>query len=126
MTDEQWPRAEDLRRQPPEQLALQAMFPEWRVVHTVSDREVRYVTVPGSSFFALHVRLSEPPLMAADLAHLADLLSHRQREIDAVRQWAARSDLRNIVPHLRKPVVPTILLAVPPQISSGIRGAQGT
>jgi hypothetical protein len=102
MTENVWPGAEHLRRQLAAQLAVGGRFPGWQVLHTTVDRWVRYVKVPGGSFYAVHYRLSEPPLMAADLDQLAGLVEHRQRGIEQARQWAARSDLRGIGPYIRR------------------------
>jgi hypothetical protein len=102
VTGDHWPGAEDLRAQMMAQLAVEARFPGWQVVHATSERWVRYTKVPEGHFYAVHDRLSEPPLIAIDLDQLAVLMQRRQREIEDAKRWAARSDLRGILPFIRR------------------------
>jgi hypothetical protein len=101
MTDDYWPGAEHVRQQLKAQLAVEARFPGWQVLHTPTERWVRYTKVPKGYFYAVYDRLSEAPLMAADLDGLADLVERRQQEIEAAKLWAVRSDLRGILPYVR-------------------------
>jgi len=102
MTDDEWPGAEEMRAQLTAQLAVEARFPGWQIVHTTIERWVRYVEIPAGHFYAVHDRLGERPLIAAELDQLACLLEQRQREIHAEEQWIVRSDLRGILPHIRR------------------------
>lgn len=65
-------------------------------MHTTGDRWVRYTKVPEGHFYAVHDRLSEPPLIAIDLEQLAVLVRRRQSEMEDAKRWAAGSDLRAI------------------------------
>lgn len=102
MTGDHWPGAEDLRAQTIAQLTLEARFRGWQVVHTTGDRWVRYTKVPEGHFYAVHDRLSEPPLIAIDLEQLAVLVRRRQSEMEDAKRWAAGSDLRAILPLIRR------------------------
>jgi hypothetical protein len=82
--------------------AVAARFPGWRILHTSRDLSVHCIDIPGGCFYAVNDRLSEPPLMAPGLGELADLVEHRYREIEAVKEWAMRSDLRNILPRIER------------------------
>lgn len=86
----------------PERLGVEARFLEWRVLYAYGDRWVRYAHVPAGRFYALHERLSEPPLMASDLEELTALVERRQRDLDAAKSWAERSDLRSILRSLKR------------------------
>jgi hypothetical protein len=102
MSDEQWPGAEDLRRQLKAQLALEARFPGWQVLHAMNERWVRYVRIPQASFYAVHDRLGELPLVGGDLDQLAALIERREHERQQVMQWIARSDLAVILSMIRR------------------------
>ncbi|GLW32221.1 hypothetical protein [Actinoplanes regularis] len=101
MTDEPWPDGQELREQLRAQLALEGRFPGWQILHAPRKRWVRYAEVPEDCFYAVHDRLSEPPLVATDLDQLAGLVEQRQQRIQAVARWVVRSDLRRIEPWRR-------------------------
>jgi len=102
VTGDHWPGAEELRAQMMAQLAMETRFPGWQIVHTTDDRWVRYAKVPEGHFYAVHDRLSEPPLIAIDLEQLAVLMQRREGEMEDSKRWAARSDLRAILPFIRR------------------------
>lgn len=98
VTDHEWPGAEPLRKQLIAQLAVEARFPGWQILHTTCDRWVRYVSIPEGYFYAVHFRLSEPPLMAVDLDGLAALVERRQRGDEGVEKPATRG----VPPYIRR------------------------
>lgn len=102
MTADRWPDSDDLRQQLHAQLALEGRFPGWQVLHAMRERWVRYVRVPEGSFFAVHDRLSERPLFAADLEKLASLLEERQAQLVKAERWGALSALRSILADERR------------------------
>ena len=97
MNTEAWPGETDLRAQ----IALQEQHPGWQVLHTDRPRWVRYIRVPAG-YYAVHFRLSEPPLMAANLTLLAELILRRDQQRRNAERWAVRSDLRKILPAIRR------------------------
>jgi hypothetical protein len=101
MSDE-WPGAEDLRRQLKAQLALEARFPGWQILHAMNERWVRYVHIPQGSFYAVHDRLGEPPLVAVDLDQLAARVERREQQRRQIVQWIIRSDLAVILSMIRR------------------------
>jgi hypothetical protein len=99
---DEWPGAEDLRQQLRAQLALEARFPGWQVLHAMNDRWVRYVRIPEGSFYAVHDRLGELPLVASDLEQLAARVEQRQEQLRQIAHWVTRSDLAAILPMIRR------------------------
>ncbi|GIF44412.1 hypothetical protein Axi01nite_87230 [Actinoplanes xinjiangensis] len=102
VSDDEWPGAEDLRQQMRAQLALEARFPGWQVLHAMNDRWVRYVRIPEGSFYAVHDRLGELPLCAPDLEKLAARVEQRQDELRKIARWVTRSDLTTIIAMIRR------------------------
>jgi hypothetical protein len=102
VSDDEWPGAEDLRQQMRAQLALEARFPGWQVLHAMNSRWVRYVHIPEGSFYAVHDQLRELPLFAPDLDQLAARVERRQVELRQIAHWVARSDLTTILGMIRR------------------------
>jgi hypothetical protein len=102
VSGDQWPGAEDLRQQLRAQLALEARFPGWQVLHAMNDRWVRYVHIPQGSFYAVHDRLSELPLVASDLEQLTGRIQQRQEQLRQIARWVTRSDLTVILSMIRR------------------------
>ncbi|GIF06250.1 hypothetical protein Asi03nite_37880 [Actinoplanes siamensis] len=96
MTGDPWPDSQELQGRFQAQLALEGRYPGWQILHTPRKRWVRYVEVPEGSFYAVHDRLGEPPLIAVDLDQLARLIELRQQQLRAVNRWVTRSDLRRL------------------------------
>lgn len=81
------------------QLALEnELGGEWQVYRAaLLERWVRYRLVPKGHYWAAHWRLSEPPIVAADLEALAAGVRARQAEMAAEKNWAERSALDRIL-----------------------------
>lgn len=93
VTDHEWPGAEGLRAQLTAQLAVEARFPGWQILHTTCERWVRYLRIPEGYFYGVYFRLSEPPLMAVDLEVLAGLVEGRRLGTEEAMERAVCSGL---------------------------------
>jgi hypothetical protein len=102
VSGDEWPGAEDLRQQLRAQLALEARFPGWQVLHAMNDRWVRYVRIPAGSFYAVHDQLRELPLFAPDLQQLTVRVERREQELRQIAQWVIRSELTAILSMIRR------------------------
>jgi hypothetical protein len=72
------------------------------VLHAMNDRWVRYVRIPEGSFYAVHDRLGELPLVAPDLEQLASRVERREEQLWQTVRRVARSDLTVILSMIRR------------------------
>lgn len=96
-TPERWPGEAEVRAQ----LVVQWQHPGWQVLRTDEPRWVRYVRIPAG-YYAVHFRLSEPPLVAATLQLLGELIDARETQRRNAERWSVRTDLRRILPAARR------------------------
>jgi hypothetical protein len=98
----------DMTDDTPTRQTIEAAHPGWRIHRAgTTNRQIRYTEIPAGHYYAVHHRLAESPESAPDLTELAERLHHRDRHRREAERWSVRTDLRRILPIIRRPAGPT-------------------